>query len=62
MSVAEVIKELPKLSEADRRAIREALLELANHDPDIALCNQSALEAALLLDRMENEDAHRQSR
>jgi hypothetical protein len=62
MSVAEVIKELPNLSEADRRAIREALLELANQDPDIANCNQSALDAALLLDRMEDEDARRQSR
>jgi hypothetical protein len=38
------------------------LLEIANADPDIALCNQAALEGAQLLDRMEDEDAHRQSR
>jgi hypothetical protein len=62
MSAAEIIKELPKLSEADRRAIREVLLEIANQDPDIALCNQAALEGAMMLDRMEDEDASRQSR
>jgi hypothetical protein len=62
MSVAEIIKELPKLTEADRRAIREVLLEIANQNPDIALCNQTALEGALMLDRMEDEDARRQSR
>ena len=62
MSVAEIIKELPRLTEADRRAIREVLLEIANQNPDIALCNQTALEGALMLDRMEDEDARRQSR
>ena len=62
MSAAEIIKELPKLTEPDRRAIREVLLEIANQDQDIALCNQAALEGALMLDRMEDEDARRQSR
>ena len=62
MSVAEIINELPKLTEPDRRAIREALLQIANQDPDIALCNQAALEGALALDRMEDEDGRRQSR
>jgi hypothetical protein len=62
MSASEIIKELPKLSEADRRAIRDVLLEIANQDPDIAACNQSALEGAMMLDRMEDEDARRQSR
>ena len=62
MSVAEIIKELPKLSEADRRAIRDVLLEIANQDPDIALCNQTALEGAMMLDRMEDKDSGRQSR
>jgi hypothetical protein len=61
MSAVEIIQELPKLTEADRRAIREALLEIANQDPDIAACNQSALEGAMMLDRMEDEDARRQS-
>ena len=62
MSTTDIIKELPKLSETDRRAIREVLLEIANEDPDIALCNQAALEGAQMLDRMEEEDARRQSR
>src|SRR5262249_55563812 len=62
MSTSEIIEELPKLTEADRRAIREVLLEIANQNQDVALCNQSALEGAMMLDRMEDEDAHRQSR
>ena len=62
MSATEIIKELPRLSEADRRAIREVLLDIANADPDIALCNQTALEGAMMLDRMEDKDARRQSR
>ena len=62
MSATEIINELPNLSEADRRAIREALLEIANRNPDIALCNQAALEGAMLLDRMEDEDARRKRR
>jgi hypothetical protein len=62
VSASEIIKELPKLSEAERRAIREGLLEIANQHPDVALCNQAALDGALMLDRMEDEDAWRQSR
>jgi hypothetical protein len=53
MSASEIIKELPKLSEAERRAIREGLLEIANQDPDVAVCNQAALDGALILDRVE---------
>jgi len=55
VSASEIIKELPNLSEAECRAIREGLLEIANQDPDVALCNQAALDGALMLDRMENE-------
>jgi hypothetical protein len=62
MSAAEIIRELPKLTESDRRSIREVLLEIANENPDVALCNQSALEGAMMLDRMEDDDARRQSR
>jgi hypothetical protein len=61
VSASEIIKELPKLSEAERRAVREGLLEIANQDSDVALCNQVALGGALMLDRMEDEDARRQS-
>jgi len=62
MSATEIIKELPKLSEADRRAIREVLLDIANANPDVALCNQTALKGAMMLDRMEDKDARRKSR
>jgi hypothetical protein len=62
VSASEIIKELPKLSEVERRAIRAGLLEIANQNPDVALCNQAALEGAQMLDRMEDEDARRQSR
>lgn len=62
MSAAEIIMELPKLTEADRRAIREVLLTIANENPDVALYNQAALEGAVMLDRMEDDDARRQSR
>ena len=62
MSAAEIIKELPQLTEAERRAVREMLLEIANQKPDVALCNQSALEGAMMFDRMEDEEARRQSR
>jgi hypothetical protein len=55
MSATEIIREIPKLTELERRAIRQALPDTANQDQDIAACNQSALEGALMLDRMEDE-------
>jgi hypothetical protein len=45
VSASEIIQELPRLTEAERRAIR------------VALCNQLALDGALMLDRMESDDA-----
>lgn len=62
MSASEILKELPKLTESERRAVRQALLELANQNEDIALSNQAALEGALMLDRLEEEDAKNQPR
>ena len=62
MSATEIMNELPKLTEAERRAIRQTLLDLANQDPEVSACNESALEAAKMLDRMEDEDARRKSR
>jgi hypothetical protein len=56
------MKELPKLTDAERRAIRQRLLDLANQDPDVALCNQAALEGAMMFDRMEDDDARGKSR
>ena len=62
MSAVEILNELPKLTEPERRAVRRKLSELAAENEDIALCNQAALEGALMLDRMEEEDARRQPR
>ncbi len=61
MSATEIINELPKLTEKERRAVRQKLLELGAQDEDVALCNKAALDGALMLDRMEEDlDAHRQ--
>jgi len=62
MSATEIISELPKLTESDRRAIRQMLLEIASRHEDIAACNEAATEGAMMFDRMEEEDARRPSR
>ena len=60
MSATQIIQELPKLTEADRRAVRQKLQELADENADIQICNEMAVEGALMLDRMEEEDARRE--
>jgi len=60
MSATEIINELPKLTEAERRAVRQKLLELAAENEDVEFCNRAALEGAMMLDRMEEEDARGQ--
>jgi hypothetical protein len=61
VSATEILSELPKLTEAERRAVRRKLSELAAENEEIALCDQAALEGAMMLDRMEEEDArHKQ--
>lgn len=62
MSATEIINELPKLSEAERRTVRQKLLELAAENEDVKLCDEAALQGALMLDRMENEDARNKPR
>jgi len=57
VSTAEIIRQLPKLSEAERRAVREKLLELAREDEGVKLCDEAAVEGARILDQMEAEDA-----
>jgi hypothetical protein len=59
MSATEIVNELPKLTEAELRLVRRRLLELAVNNQDIQLCNQAALEGALVLDRMEEDDERR---
>jgi len=62
MTATEIVKEIPKLTELERRAVRQALLDVANQDPQIAACNEAALQGALMLDRMEDDDAQRKGR
>jgi len=57
MSASEIIKELPKLSEAERRAVLEKLRELAVQEEDVRLCDQAATEQAAKLDRLEETAA-----
>jgi hypothetical protein len=56
MSVAQILSELPRLMPADLLAVRRKLIELAEKDEAVALCDAIALEAAQMLDRMEEED------
>ncbi len=62
MSAKEIINELPKLTEAELRLVRRRLVEIAAQNQDIDLCNQAALDGAVMPDRMEDDDAHPQSR
>jgi hypothetical protein len=62
MSATEIINELPKRTEAELRAVRRRLLELAAQNEDVALCDQAALEGAAMLVRMEENNARRQCR
>ena len=56
MSATEILNELPKLTEAERRAVRQKLAELATENEDIALCDQSAQAAFSELDKQEDDD------
>lgn len=55
MSASEIIKELPKLSETERRAVLNKLRELSEQDEDIRAYNTAADEQAAALDRMEEQ-------
>ena len=57
VSAGEIIQELPKLSPAERRAVRWGLADLAAKEDDVQLCNQVATEAAMMFDRMEDRQA-----
>ena len=57
MSATEIINQLPNLTEAELRLVRRRLLELAAQNDDIDLSNQTAMDGALMLDRMEDDDA-----
>ena len=62
MSTSEILIELPKLSPAERRAILNRLIEL-DEDVDILEENRRhAVEAFLMLDALEAEDAENEAR
>jgi len=52
MSAAEIMKELPKLTDAERREVHRKLAEL-KADEDMQLCNQAPRETSRALDRQE---------
>jgi phage-related protein len=57
MSATEIIQELPKLTEAERREVRRKLAELsAVADEDVALCDETAQATFQELDKQEDED------
>jgi len=62
MSAAEIIAELPKLTEPERRAVSRRLLELAVEQEDYAFADASLAAGCQQLDRMEAEDAEAKSR
>ena len=62
VSATKIIQELPKLSPAERRTVRRVLSDLAAKEEDVQLCNQVATEAAMMFDRMEEEDARHRTR
>jgi hypothetical protein len=57
MSAADIIRQLPRLSEADRRAVVAKLRELAQQAADIRACDETARAQAAALDHMEEEEA-----
>jgi flagellar motility protein MotE (MotC chaperone) len=57
VSASEIIKELPKLSDAERRAVLNKLRELAKQDEDIRVCDATAEKQAAALDRLEDAAA-----
>jgi hypothetical protein len=57
VSASEIIDQLPKLSEAERRAVLNKLRELAVRDEEIRICEQAADEQAAELDRLEEAAA-----
>jgi mRNA-degrading endonuclease RelE of RelBE toxin-antitoxin system len=49
VTASEIIKELPRLSESERRAVLDKLRELASRDEDVRMCEQAAGEQAAAL-------------
>lgn len=62
VSAAEIINELPKLTDAELKSVRQRLVELAAQNEDVAFCDQAAQEGAAMFDCMEEDDARHQGR
>lgn len=62
MSVAEIIREIPKLSLAERRLLAAKIVELEPERETLDISDHLADEAMQVLDRMEEEDAQRKTR
>lgn len=56
MSVAQIIKQLPKLTEAERETVKERLKKL-EMDEEVQLVGAAARNAFIAIDRMEEEHA-----
>jgi hypothetical protein len=61
MSAAEIIAELPKLNESERRAISRRILELAAEQEEMKFADDLLLAACQEIDRRESKDAQNQS-
>ena len=59
MSAAEIIAELPKLNESERRAISRRILELAAEQEEMKFADDLLLAACKEIDRRESEDAQK---
>lgn len=53
MSAVEIINQLPRLTESERRAVLNKLRELAVREEDVLLCQQTADEQAAGLSRLQ---------
>lgn len=56
MSFAEILEEIPKLSNSERREICLQVLSLEAESNDLAICDHVASEGFALLEEMEAED------
>jgi hypothetical protein len=61
VSAAEIIAELPKLSETERRAISRRILSLAAEQEEYVIADALLIAACQDLDRREADDAKAQS-
>jgi hypothetical protein len=62
MNATQIIKYLPKLSKSERQKIFDALIRIHGELEDVAVCNKSALEGALLMDKLEKSKVGRSKR